>query len=93
MSALTLCKETLKLHSAQANYVAKIWKMSLQSNTDAPYFSVYCCDSEGTIEWVNSPFPNNMDDIFWILYLMRMITNLVLNVRKVMMIVRLTYTQ
>ena len=82
MSALTLCKETLKLHSAQANYVAKIWKMSLQSNTDAPYF-----------RWVNSPFPNNMDDIFWILYLMRMITNLVLNVRKVMMIVRLTYTQ
>ena len=65
MSALPPCKEILKLHSAPANYVGKIWRLSLQSNIDAPNFSGYGWDSERTIEWVHNPFPNGMDDIFF----------------------------
>ena len=48
MSALPSRKETLKLHSAQTNYVAKMWRSSLQSNTDAPNFSGYGWGSEGS---------------------------------------------
>ena len=69
MSALPPCKETLKLHSARENYVAKMWRLSLQSNTDAPNFNGYGWDSEGTIEWVHNPFPNDVDDIFFELLL------------------------
>ena len=58
-------KKTFKLHSARANCVAKIWRLSLQSNIDAPNFSGYGWDSEGTIECVQNPFPNNMDDILF----------------------------
>ena len=65
MSALPPCKETLKLHSVQANYVPKIWRSPLQNNINAPSFSGYGWDSEGMIEWVHSPFPNDMDDIFF----------------------------
>lgn len=36
----------------------------MQSNIDAPNFSGYGWDSHGTIEWVQNPFPNDMDNIF-----------------------------
>ena len=41
MSALPPCKETLKLHNARENYVAKMWRSSLESNVDASNFSGY----------------------------------------------------
>ena len=41
MSALPPCKETLKLHSARENYVAKMCRSSLESNIDASNFSGY----------------------------------------------------
>ena len=65
MSALPPCKETLNLHSVRANYVAKIWRLSLQSNINAPSFSGYGWDSEGTTEWVNNSFLDDMEDIFF----------------------------
>ena len=64
MSPLSPCKETLKLHSVWANFVAKMWRSSLQSNINAPNFSGYGWDSEGTIESVHNPFPNDMDIFF-----------------------------
>ena len=65
MSALPPCKETLKLHIVQVNYVAKMWRLSLQTNINAPNFSGYGWDSKGLIEWVHKSFPNNMEDIFF----------------------------
>ena len=62
---LTPWKETLKLHSVQANFVSKMQRLSLQSNINAPNFSSYGWDSEGTMEWVHNIFPNNMEDIFF----------------------------
>ena len=50
MAALPPCKKTLKLQNVRANYVANIWRSSLQSKIDAPNFSGYGWDSEGTIE-------------------------------------------
>ena len=41
MSALPPCKETLKLHNARENYVAKMCRSSLESNIDASNFSGY----------------------------------------------------
>ena len=41
MFALPPCKETLKLYSVRANYAAKMWRSSLQSNINAPNFSGY----------------------------------------------------
>ena len=38
-------------------------RSSLQSNINAPNFSSYGWDSEGTIEWVHNLFPNDMEDI------------------------------
>ena len=69
MSALPPCKETLKLHSVRANYVAKMWRLSLQSNINAPSFSVYGWDSVGTIEWVHNSFLDDMEDIIFDLLL------------------------
>ena len=49
MFPLPPCKETIKLHSALQNYVSKMWRWSLQCNIEAPNFSCYGWDSEGTI--------------------------------------------
>ena len=65
MPALAPCKETLKLHSVRANFVAKMKRSSLQSNINARNFSSYGWDAEGTIEWVHNLFPNDMEDIFF----------------------------
>ena len=61
MSSLSPCKENLKLHSAQANYVARTHSQTI--------WTIY----------------------FSILYLMQMITNLLANPRRAMMIVRHTH--
>ena len=90
MSALPPCEETLKLRSVRANYVAKMWRSSLQSNINAPNFSSYGWDSEGTIEWVHNPSQTIWMIYFLILYLMKMITNLVANAWRTMMIVTRT---
>ena len=55
MSALPPYKESLKLHSAQANYVAKMWRLFLQGNIQDPKFRGYGW------EWIHNPF---MDNIF-----------------------------
>ena len=86
MSALPPWQKTLKLHSVRANVVAKMQRSSLQSNINAPNFSSYGWDSEGTIEWVHNIFPNDMEIYFSILYLMEMISNLVVNARRGIMI-------
>ena len=66
MSALSPCKETLKLHSAPENYVAKNVEIVFAKQYGcAPNFSGCSWDSKSTIEWVHNPFPSNMDDIFF----------------------------
>ena len=66
MPALSPCKETLKLHSARENYVAKNVEIVFAKQYGcAPSFSGRSLDSEGTIEWVHNPFPSNMNAIFF----------------------------
>ena len=69
----------------------KKWWSSLQSNIHAPNFRGYGWDSKGTIEWVHNPFPTIRMIYFSILYLTKMITNLVANERRAMMIIRRTH--
>ena len=56
------CKETLKLNIAQANHVAKMWRLSWQSNTDLFNYSGCGCgqDFGVTIGWIHNPFPSKV---------------------------------
>ena len=67
MAALPPCKKTLKLQSVWANYLAKMWRSSLQSNTDATNFSGYVwLGFRGyIIKWIHNPFQHDMDDTFF----------------------------
>ena len=67
MAALPPCKKTLKLQSVWANYLAKMWRSSLQSNTDATNFSgcVWLGFRGYIIKWIHNPFQHDMDDKFF----------------------------
>lgn len=70
----------------RANYITKLWRSSLQNKILVPSFTVYGWDPEGSTQWVHNHFPDNMADIFLISYLTKMVANLALKTKRVMMI-------
>ena len=63
LSVLPPCQSVLRLHSKRANYVAKIWKSSLQPIIDVSQISEHGWTMEGQIQWVDVSFPDLVEDI------------------------------
>ena len=65
LAALPPCRQVLRLHCERANYVARLWKLSLISNEDIPSFIGNGWNDCGEIQLIEQAFPDDMDDIFF----------------------------
>ena len=65
MAALPPCRQALKLHAGRSNYIARIWRLSLVNNTDAPSFMSHGRNDQGGIQLIGHAFPDDMSNIFF----------------------------
>ena len=63
MCTLPPCRSVLKLHAERANFVAALWKRSTQSNIGTPSITSSGWSNDGTITWIDSAFPSEIEDI------------------------------
>ena len=57
------CKSVLRLHTQRANYVAKIWKSSMENELNCPDITRHGWNEGGSIKWVESVFPKDIEEI------------------------------
>ena len=60
LSVMPPCKSVLRLHT---NYVAKIWKSSMENEVDCPDITRHGWNEDGSIKWVESIFPEDIEEI------------------------------
>ena len=63
LANLPPCKSVLKLHTLRANYVAKVWKCSLENMVDYPDITLHGWNEDGSVKWVDEVFPNDVEEI------------------------------
>ena len=57
------CRSVLYLHAKRANYVARIWKSFNVAWHDIPDITDHDWFGNGEIGWVNTVFPEDIQDI------------------------------
>ena len=62
MTLLPPCHETLNLRSLRCNYIAKVWKSSLQSTIDFDVITANEWSEEGKVIWMNEAFPPDVTE-------------------------------
>ena len=62
LSLLPRCQSVLKLHAERSNVVSMIWRKSLQPNINIPNLSEYGWLSDGKIRWIDTAFPDVIED-------------------------------
>ena len=60
LAVLPLCESVLFLHTARANFVAKIWRSSLVSMYDPPSITEHGWNADGSPVWVTNTFPDDI---------------------------------
>ena len=63
MALLLPCRSVLYLHAQRANYVARIWKSFNVAWHDIPDITDHDWFGNGEIGWVNTVFPEDIQDI------------------------------
>ena len=63
LPVMPLCKSVLRLHTQRANYVAKIWKSSMENEVNCPDITQHGWNEDGSIKWVESVFPEDTEEI------------------------------
>ena len=63
LSVMPPRKSVLRLHTQRANYVAKIWKSSLENEANCPDITRHGWNEDGSIKWVESIFPEDIEEI------------------------------
>ena len=63
LSLLPPCRETLNLRSQRCNYIAKVWKSSLQPTIDFDVITANVWSEEGKVIWMNEAFPADVTEI------------------------------
>ena len=48
------------LHLKRANYIARIWKLSLQAVIDFEDIELHGLNNDGTIHWTTEEFPDDI---------------------------------
>ena len=65
MSALPPYRNVFRIHSERANFVAKVWRCSLENKIDEESFANHGCDEYGNIRWIDQEFPDDIRGIFF----------------------------
>ena len=63
LSVMPPCKPVLRLHTQSANYVAKIWKSSMENEVNCPDITRHGWNEDGSIKWVESVFAEDIEEI------------------------------
>ena len=61
ISILLPCSSVLLLHSKRADYVACVWKRSLQANVELSNISDNGWEENPNICWIEEPFPKDIE--------------------------------
>ena len=64
LSLLPPCSSSLRKHTSRAYYLAALWRYAniLMQNMDS--FSNYCWFADGSIDWIDCPYPSDVTDLF-----------------------------
>ena len=65
LASLLPCQQVLNIHIERANYVARIWKLSLQRMINVPSFIGRGWNNFGEVDWITQEFPDEMEEIFF----------------------------
>ncbi|KAG1693959.1 Ral GTPase-activating protein subunit alpha-1 [Nymphon striatum] len=63
LSLLPPCRDTLNLRSKRCNYVAKVWKSSLQATIEFDVITANGWSEKGKVIWMNEAFPPDVTEI------------------------------
>ena len=63
LTLLPPCRESLNLRSQRCNYIAKVWKSSLQSTIELDVITANGWTKEGDVIWTNEAFPSDVTDV------------------------------
>ena len=58
------CSSSLRKHTSRAYYVAKVWRNARTPFQDIDSFTNYCWYPDGSIDWIDTPYPNDVADLY-----------------------------
>ena len=61
LSLLPPCSDSLQLHIFRSAYVARRWRLSIQSNFEEPDKKHHGWNDDGRIQWVRKAFPSDVE--------------------------------
>ena len=64
LPALPACRNVLRTHSERADFVAKVWRSSLENKINEESFVNHGWDEYGNIWWIDQAFPDDINGIF-----------------------------
>ena len=64
VSLLPPCSSSLWKHTSRAYYVSKIWKNADVLLQDIEPFTNFCCLPDGSIDWIYTPYSNDIAGLF-----------------------------
>ena len=65
LSLLPPCQSSLKKHIKRANYVARMWRQSVNPVMDLPDPTQQGWNKDQQIEWVDEPYPNDVGELLF----------------------------
>ena len=63
LSNMPPCLTSLFLHLQRANYVARIWKLTLCASLSLPDITDHGWDEDDRIKWLQQPFPDDITEL------------------------------
>ena len=59
------CSSSLRKHTSRAYYVAALWRYAnILIIQHLDLFSDYCWFADGSIDWIDCPYPSDVTDLF-----------------------------
>ena len=63
LSVMPPCRSVLRLHTHRANYVAKIWKLTMENQVNCPDITQHGWNEDGRIKWIENVFPEDIEEV------------------------------
>ena len=63
LSNIPPCFTSLFLHLQNANYVSRLWKLTLCASLSLPDVTDHRRDEDGPIKWIQQPFPDDITEL------------------------------
>ena len=57
------CRSVPRLHTHRANYVAQIWKSTMENEVNCPDITQHGWNEDGSIKWIGNVLPEDIEEI------------------------------